>query len=351
MIKLNEKQIIDLFFSKLIKKNKSNVNLRDDVSVIFFQSLKDNHSKYFTTNNLVIKSDMLVESTDVVKQMAPWQMARKSVVSSVSDMSAKGISSPFYSVLSLGIPRTWTKNKINNLILGFQRASKEFDITFLGGDTNESKELIIDCVLIGFLSPKANYMPKRNGAINDDVVVVSGEFGYSASGLNILLKNCKAKGEFKEKAIESVLNPSPRHKFGKVFGKYFSSSIDSSDGLSTSLYELATQSKADFFIDSLPLPEGLKEFSETNSLDLHDLIFNGGEEYEIVATIKPSNFKKIVALSNKFKLKVIVIGKVKSGNGRVFVKSDKTIDLTNKKRKMSDKDYYLLKNQGYMHFC
>jgi thiamine-monophosphate kinase len=293
---------------------------------------------------------MLVESTDVLKQMIPWQIARKSIVSSVSDMSAKGISSPFYSLISLGIPRTWTKNKIKNLVLGFKKASKEFGITFLGGDTNESKELVIDCVLLGFR--KSNFdIPKRSGAIEGDLIIVSGEFGYSSAGLNILLNNSKADGNFKKKAVKSVLRPLPRQKFGKVLCDYFTSSIDSSDGLSTSLYELANQSKVDFLIDNLPMPGGLEVFSKTNSIDLHDLIFNGGEEYEIVATVKRSMMKKINTISKKFGLKVIVIGQVKSGRGRVFVKSKKIFDLTNLKNKnMVYEDYYLLENKGYMHF-
>lgn len=350
MTKINEKEIINIFFSKLIQKNKFNPNLRDDVSFIFFQNLKDEHGIKYTPNNIVIKSDMLVESTDVLKQMAPWQIARKSIVSAVSDMSAKGISSPFYSLLSLGIPRSWTKNKINNLVLGFKKASKEFGITFLGGDTNESKELVIDCVLLGFTSSNFD-IPKRSGAIKDDIIIVSGEFGYSSAGLNILQNKSKAYGNFKKKAIKSVLYPSPRQKFGKLLGNYFTSSIDSSDGLSTSLYELANQSKVDFFIDNLPIPDGLEEFSKTNSISLHDLIFNGGEEYEIVATVKRSSMKKINTISKKFGLKVIVIGQVKSGSRRVLVNNNKIFDLANlKNRNMVCEDYYLLEDKGYMHF-
>lgn len=350
MIKLNEKEIIDIFISKLIGSKKNNLNVRDDVSVVFLQNLNDEYSNNFDPTRVVIKSDMLIESTDVLKQMAPWQIARKSVVSSVSDMSAKGIASPFYSLLSVGLPRSWTKNKINNLVYGFKKASKEFDITFLGGDTNESKELIIDCVLLGFLTPKFD-IPKRSGARENDLVIVSGEFGYSSAGLKILLDKKKANKNFKKKAIKSILYPSPRQKFGKLLGKYFTSSIDSSDGLSTSLYELANQSRVDILIDNIPIAKGLKEFSKINSINLHDLIFNGGEEYEIVATVKRSMIKKINTISKKFGLKVIVIGQVKSGVGRVLIKESKNLNVTNTlKNTVGGDDYSLLENKGYLHF-
>ena len=105
MTKLNEKEIIDLFFSNLLKKNKTQFQIRDDVSLLSFKDLRKNNVKSFNSYHIVIKSDMLVESTDVVKKMKIWQIARKSIVSAVSDMSAKGIKPPYFSLLSLGIPR------------------------------------------------------------------------------------------------------------------------------------------------------------------------------------------------------------------------------------------------------
>src|ERR687889_264608 len=240
MTKLNEKEIIDLFFSRLLKKNKIELQIRDDVSLLSFKDLRKNKVRSFNSYNVVIKSDMLVESTDVVKQMKIWQIARKSIVSAVSDMSAKGIKPPYFSLLSLAIPSSWTKNKIKNLILGFKKASK---------------------------------------------------------------------------------------KFGTLLGKYFSSSIDSSDGLGISLYELAKQSKVDFYIDDIPVPRGLIEFAKNNSLDIYDLIFNGGEEYEILATINPSNLQKVNFLVKKFHLPMFVIGKAMIGSGNVFIKYSNKLEL------------------------
>src|ERR687889_814802 len=215
MTKLNEKEIIDLFFSRLLKKNKIELQIRDDVSLLSFKDLRKNKVRSFNSYNVVIKSDMLVESTDVVKQMKIWQIARKSIVSAVSDMSAKGIKPPYFSLLSLAIPSSWTKNKIKNLILGFKKASKEFGIVYLGGDTNESKELVIDCTLIGFLDSTSNSIPLRNNAKAGDIVITSGEFGYTSAGLKILLFNSKAIiPSFKKEAISRILLAKHNEKFG-----------------------------------------------------------------------------------------------------------------------------------------
>ncbi len=238
--------------------------------------------------------------------MKPWQIARKSIVSCVSDFSAKGIKPIYTSLLSLGIPERYSKGEILELLRGFEISSREFGINFVGGDTNESNELIIDCSMIGF-SDKGS-IPSRNGAGPGDLIVVSGEFGYSAAGLKILIEGAKAGRNFKQRAITSVFRPNPQQKFGISLARYFSSSIDSSDGLATSLYELAAQSKVNFFITKIP-------------------------------TVPSRNMKMVESLVKKLKLKMIVVGKVTKGNGKVFVQRSK--DKKN--------GFELLDNRGYLH--
>jgi thiamine-monophosphate kinase len=125
--------------------------------------------------------------------------------------------------------------------------------------------------------------------------------------------------------------PSPRQRFGFALAKYFSSSIDSSDGLATSLYELAGQSRVDIVIENVPAAEGVEKFAQENDLDAHELVFHGGEEYEIVATIPKSKLKQAATAARKAGVGLHVIGKVKRGSGNVFA---------GKK---------LIENRGYVH--
>lgn len=349
MTRLNEKEIIDLFFSKLLK-NKIQFQIKDDVSILSFKDLRKNKFNSFKSSHIIIKSDMLIESTDVVKEMKMWQIARKSIVSPVSDMSAKGIKPPYFSLLSLGIPRDWTKYKIKNLIMGFEKASQEFNVIFLGGDTNESKELVIDCILVGFSESTTHKIPLRNNAKVGDIIITSGKFGYTSSGLKILLFNSKAVPSFKKRAVSSILLPKPNQKFGTLLGQYFSASIDSSDGLGISLYELAKQSKVNFYIDNIPFPKGLVEFTKTNSLNIYDMIFNGGEEYEILATVNQSNLRKVKVLAKKFHLPIFIIGRVVTGNGNVFVKCNNEFELLDDRTKKTNNGYFLLECKGFLHF-
>ena len=314
MTKLDEKQIIQIFANKL------GISNLDDVALI--------------DKGIVIKSDMLVASTDVPSGMKPWQAARKSIVSCISDLAAKGVR-PHAAVISLGIPKsssTW-RPVIEGLAEGFAIASNEFGVKIVGGDTNEAGELVIDCTMIGFPRFK---VPTRNGAKPGDFVIVSGAFGFAPAGLAILLQDANAitvNSSFRKHAVKSVLEPHPRQSFGLALARYFSSSIDSSDGLAVSLYELASQSEGvDIIIYGIPAVEGLDKFAEENSLDKHELVFHGGEEYEIVATISHTKIRQAEAAARKAGVSLHVIGRVQRGSGNVFVRNK------------------LLENRGYMHF-
>ena len=129
-----------------------------------------------------------------------------------------------------------------------------------------------------------------------------------------------------------MLEPYPRQSFGLALARYFSSSIDSSDGLAVSLYELASQSEGvDIIIYNIPFVEGLDEFAQENSLDKNELVFHGGEEYEIVATISPTTISQAEAAARKAGVNLHVIGRVEKGSGKVFARNR------------------LLENRGYMH--
>ncbi len=315
MTKLDEKQIIQIFANKLGISDLNDVALLD--------------------KGIVMKSDMLVASTDIPSGMEPWQAARKSIVSCVSDLAAKGIR-PHAAVISVGIPDSYSMLRpyIEGLAEGFAIASKEFGVKIVGGDTNEAAELVIDCSMIGFSTFK---VPTRSGAKPGDYVIVSGPFGFAPAGLAILLQNAITVSSsnsvtFRKHAVKSVLEPYPRQSFGLALARYFSSSIDSSDGLAVSLYELASQSEGvDIIIYNIPFVEGLDEFAQENSLDKNELVFHGGEEYEIVATISPTTISQAEAAARKAGVNLHVIGRVEKGSGKVFARNR------------------LLENRGYMH--
>lgn len=318
--KLDEKGIIRIFSQAL------GIGDLDDVAAV--------------GRGLVFKADMLVASTDAPPQMSPRQVARKSIVACASDLAAKG-ARPVAAMIAVGLPaESVDKTYVRELARGFRDASREFGVKIVGGDTNAASELVIDCSMIGTMAAGDNNsyrMPKRGGAKPGDVVVTSGKFGCPASGIAILLKGAKARGAFRNKAVGSVLEPKPRQAFGLALARYFSSSIDSSDGLAVSLYEIAVQSRVDMAVDyDAVRADGVQEFASANGLDAHRLVFHGGEEYEIVATVPKLLLSKARAAAKKTGCELYVIGSVKEkgkGKGRV-----------------ATSDGCMIENRGYLHF-
>jgi len=307
MSKLSEKKIIELFQSRL--GNTSFVP-------------EDVESFKIGKKCIIVKVDTLVESTDLPPGMKLEDVARKSIVSCVSDFAAKGVK-PIFGIVSLTIPKRLSKSNIERLAKGFQKATKEFQIKILGGDTNEGKELVITFSLFG----ASEKIVSRNGAKTNHVIITSGPFGYTGAGLSILLKNKKCSKKFGTKAKNVVFKPNCRLMFGLKNKNYFSSSMDSSDGLSTTLNEMSSQSKKKFVITRMPSENDVFDFANLNKLNRSDLIFNAGEEYEIVATTSVSNLPKIKKYAKKHRIKLYEIGYVIKGRGVFYKKNGKLIRI------------------------
>jgi len=315
MTKLDESSIIKIFQSKLGNKK----FISEDVEVFNFGKSK-----------FVAKIDTLVESTDIPSKMKLGDAARKSVVACVSDFAAKGIK-PQYGIISVNLPKNVSPSEISEIAQGFRKACNEYDISILGGDTNAGKEFVFNVCIFG----KTDNIVNRKGSKEGDLIFVTGPFGYTSAGLSIILDKKKGKDDFVKKAIKSVVKPKPKLNFGLKSKKYFSSSMDSSDGLSTTLNEMSKQSKKKFIINNIPSMKDLQNFSRSQKSDLNTLIFHGGEEYEFVFTVSPKHREVIKKNARLLKTPIIEIGYVTSGKG-VFLQESN--------------DYVSLKDLGWKHF-
>jgi thiamine-monophosphate kinase len=274
--------------------------------------------------------DTLVESTDIPKCSKLSDISRKSVVSSLSDFASKGII-PKFCIISLTLPKTISKKQVQELSKGFSKVCKEFKIQLLGGDTNQGNEISIHVVLFGNVK---NFI-RRNDAKVKDVICTTGPFGYTASALEIIMKKRKSVQSFSTKSKNLFFKPKPRLKFGQESVNYITSSMDSSDGLSSCLNELSNQSKKKFLITKIPTNDDVVEFAEKNEISLNRLVFDGGEEFELVFTVTPKNLKKIHTLAKKNKISIFEIGHVSKGNGVFFDDGN---------------DSFIIKDKGWQHF-
>jgi thiamine-monophosphate kinase len=307
---LGERKIIEIIQSRLDTMPKMPIPFGDDVSAYAIGN----------GNLAVLKTDMLVDKTDVPPKMSLWQASRKAVVMNVSDFAAKGVN-PLAMLVSLGLPKGLKRRDVEQIGKGLNAGAREYGAYIVGGDTNEASDLVISLSLFGMA--KRGEVALRSGAKPGDLVAVTGLFGKTAAGLKVLLNDLKASAKIRKVLVDSVLLPRARLKEGLSLGKTkaVTAAIDSSDGLAWSLHEIARASKVGFLIREFPVAEEVAKFAEINGLDPLELMFYGGEEYELVLTIKPSAWRRAEKAVEEVGGKLLLVGKVTAGR-RVLMEVD-----------------------------
>jgi thiamine-monophosphate kinase len=321
---LGERRIIEIIQNQLDSMPKLPIPFGDDVSAY----------EIGNGNLAVLKTDMLVAKTDVPRGMSLWQAARKAVVMNVSDFAAKGVK-PKVVLVSLGLPKGLNENDIKQIGMGLNAGAREWDAYVIGGDTGEASDLVISISLFG--TARKRLLMLRSGAKPGDIVAVTGFFGKSVAGLKILLGEFDASAEVRKVLVDSALMPHARLKEGLALSrtKAITAAIDSSDGLAWSLHEIARASNVGFVINKLPIAEEAKPFARDNKLDPIELTLYGGEEYELVLTVKPAFWKKAQNAVEKVGGKLLQIGKA-------VAETQLILEIDDKKK--------LIEPRGWEHF-
>ena len=257
----------------------------------------------------VLKTDMLVGKTDVPRNMSLWQAARKAIIMNISDFASKGVQ-PTAVLVSLGLPRDIMRKDIEEIARGLNAGAREYCAYIIGGDTGEASDLIISISLFG-TAEKTSLM-LRNGAKPGDILAVTGFFGKSASGLRLLTENYSLSTNLNEVLLNAVCMPKAKLKEGLALSHSgaVSASIDSSDGLAWSLHEIGKMSDVGFIVNSVPVADEVRRFAEFNHLDPLELALYGGEEYELVVTIKPKEWVNAETAVEAVGGRLLPIGKV-----------------------------------------
>jgi thiamine-monophosphate kinase len=296
---LGERKIIELIQSRLTAMPSSPVSFGDDVSAV----------KIGRGLVAVLKTDMLVGKTDVPRDMSLWQAARKAVVMNISDFAAKGVE-PVAVLVSLGLPRHLMRKQVEDIARGLNAGAREYGAYVVGGDTNEASDLTIAISLFG--TAKRKTLMLRSGSKPGDILAVTGFFGKTAAGLKLLLDGYAASKELREVLLRSVCMPKARLQEGLALCRSgaVSASIDSSDGLAWSLHEIARMSNVGFVVNSIPVADEVRCFAEFNSLNPLELALYGGEEYELVVTVKPRQWVNAETAVETAGGRLLPIGKV-----------------------------------------
>jgi len=308
---LGELGIIRILENSFGKSKSALVGFRDDVSAF---ALSDGKVA-------VLKTDMLVGSTDVPPGMTMRQVGWKAVVANVSDLAAKGVR-PLAGLVSLGLPSQMTEREIRDLATGLRESSDAYGFHLIGGDTNESEDLSVSIALFAIANRKQLVL--RRGAEPGDLVAVTGDFGSTAAGLLAVLRMKKKPKQLPRPLYDAVFNPRAQLQLGLrlMASGAVTSSIDSSDGLAWSLHELASSSRVGFRIDRLPISLAARQFAERHELDAQKLALYGGEEYQLILTVRRGKLRPAMRAARG---RLNFIGEVTSKSHGIRLRRDNSL--------------------------
>lgn len=268
----------------------------DDAAVI-------NHKE-----STVVTTDMLVEGIHFDLSYVPLKhLGYKAVMVNLSDIYAMNAVATQITV-SIAMSNRFPVEAVEELYDGIQLACKIYNVDLIGGDTTASPSgLMISITAIG--EQKANDIVYRSGAGDGDLLVVTGDVGAAYMGLQILERekavykanpNSQPDIEAYSYLLERQLKPEARKDISKLLADLDvkpTSMIDVSDGLSSEVIHLCKNSEIGMKIyeEKIPLDPTVINACEEFNLDSTTIALSGGEDYELLFTVKQEDFPKIKA--------------------------------------------------------
>lgn len=278
-----------------IKQPSTLTSIGDDAAVLDFKDKK-----------IVVSTDLLIEGVHFDLSYMPLKhLGYKAVVVNVSDICAMN-AKPTQITVSLAVSNRFPVEALDELYDGIKLAAKIYDIDIVGGDTTSStKGMILSITAIG--EADADAITYRNGAGEKDLLVVTGDVGAAYMGLQVLDRekqvfqvnpNNQPDLDAYSYLIERQLKPEARkdvRELLKALELQPTSMIDISDGLSSEIIHLCKQSGVgcNLYEEKIPVDPQLINVCEEFNIDITTVALNGGEDYELLFTIKMEDFDKI----------------------------------------------------------
>ena len=254
----------------------------------------------------VVSTDMLVEGVHFDLAYMPLKhLGYKAVVVNLSDIYAMNAQATQV-LVSLAVSNRFTLEAVEEIYAGIHLACKTYGVDLVGGDTTSSKQgLQLSVTALGAVSKTGAVL--RSGAAENDLLVLSGDIGSAYMGLQVLVRenevfkvNPQHQPDLESYSylVERQLKPEARKDVVQLLQDLDlkpTAMIDISDGLSSEIMHLCKQSGVGcrVYENKFPLDPQFISVCEEFKLDSTTIALSGGEDYELLFTIKQADFDKI----------------------------------------------------------
>lgn len=312
--------------------------------------------------------DALVEGVHFRRDTAsPRQIGRKAIATALSDLAAMG-ATPGEAYVWLGAPEDMGEAELLAVGEGLAAVAAQTGTTVAGGDLTRAPVLSLAVTVTGH-APNPDDFVTRGGARPGDLLVVTGDLGGAAAGLELIedagltaraFGAVEPEGEAGRVARSAEfgapgprtpgpgtaglperspgprgdrldlasadalrrrqLDPTPRLAAGRALADAGATAmIDLSDGLAADAGHLAAASGALLLVDAeaLPIAPGVAAVAAAAERDPLELAAAGGEDYELLAALPPAALSGAQEALARLGTPLTAIGKVEAaGEGR-----------------------------------
>ncbi|MCU7837693.1 MAG: thiamine-phosphate kinase [gamma proteobacterium symbiont of Taylorina sp.] len=327
----SEFQLIQSYFSEPVQNKRADVilGIGDDCAIV--EPREKSH--------LVFSIDTLISGVHFPQDSSPDSIAYKALSVNLSDLAAMG-AEPAWFTLSLSLPdfdktaHQWLEQFSKSLFA----LSEQHNIQLIGGDTTRGA-LSVTIQVCGYIKQQSGL--KRSGAIEGDVIAVTGSLGAAAIGLDIALKqnyenySCLSEVD-KHAALQALNYPCARVDVGLYLQGIAHSALDLSDGLYSDLGHILNASgvAAIIELEKIPLASSLDCMTKEHAWEK---ALTGGDDYELCFTLAENDWQKVVRQYPQF----TAVGRiVKAQTGQ------KSLHLL-----LANGKEYSIRSGGYDHFA
>ena len=267
----------------------------------------------FGSKRVLMTTDLLLEGIHFNLEYVPLKhLGYKAAVVNFSDIYAMN-ATPTQITVSLGISKRFSVEDLEELYSGIRLACERYNVDLVGGDTSASMTgLTISITCLGTAAAKE--IVYRNGAKVNDLICVTGNLGTAYMGLQLLERerivmqaneNATPAFEGREYLLERQLKPEARRDIIeklRAAGIKPTSMMDISDGLSSELMHICTQSNVGCAVyeDKLPIDYQAAALAEEMNLNIVTCALNGGEDYELLFTCSLDDYEKLIPLEDVY---------------------------------------------------
>ena len=256
--------------------------------------------------DLLVSTDMLLEGVHFDLTYVPLKhLGYKAAIVNFSDIYAMN-GTPEQLTVGLACSNRFPVEALEQIYEGIAMACKAYNVDLVGGDTTSSRAgLILSLTILG--SVDKDKAVKRSGAKKGDLLVVSGDLGGAYVGLQLLEREksvfmehpgAQPDLEGNDYILERQLKPEARRDIIEYLAEsdiHPTKIIDISDGLSSEILHLCANSEVGctLYEEKIPIDPTTYNMAREFALDPTVCALSGGEDYELLFTIKQEDFEKL----------------------------------------------------------